>query len=554
MKSINISGEAVFKSKSGSPFFLLGSEALPSTALKDDIESKINKRVEHSIPGLWATLGNANDGKIVWQGELKFSETGNDNSDGTTSEEVEIIKLLNQEQIERSGGKVVERFINFDEVDFKMPAKFTLDAIPKLRLTLFLSDAEGALVYYELGEGIFEKRKDTEVEYILPEPTDNEFSTQRDRLTYLFDAIPVRALKQENGDLFSLNNSVRNSFFIKILTFPRNNSGSKPEEIITRMIRGLLPQKDHRLLFYNSGTNDFIDTNGNTTFKINTTLKTLLLIHGTFVDTAKSYGGMISKRSNGRSWLQEFIRDTDYQQVLAFDHPTIVADAAQNAEHLKLLLNGAAFSQQNPVSMITTSRGGLLGKYLMNDAAIQQNFLPVDKAILIACANGVHYFTTGNNIAKFLSLFRSVFRLMGGSVYLPGILSFAQFSAKYFLSLPGSQMMTIGNPSLQKILNGKPALSTTKIYPIVDDWDRKVNKDAGWIKQMIARGMDKFISRHVFKGMDNDWVVAAENQQIMPAGFVPAEFKAKSMHTRVILDTGSAPDIKEEIKRILTSH
>ncbi|MBC8173855.1 MAG: hypothetical protein H7X71_08120 [Chitinophagales bacterium] len=520
MKTLPINKRTIQKTAKGTNFLILGSEVTPSKAMKEVVKSKVNKSTPDPVPGMWATLGSADDKEIFWQGTLQFSENGNDRSTGAVSEEVEVIKLLNHEEIEKTGKKIIERFINFDHIDFKLNDKIDPGEIPELRLTLFLKPNEGALTFYELYDGEFEKGKEAEVEYIMPEKTNDAHTTDRDRLTYLFHALPLHALQKEKGRLFSFNKNKKSSFIIKVLTFPRNNKSKKPEEIITNMVRGLLPEKDHRLLVYNSGTNAFIDTQGNSTFKINTSLKTLLLIHGTFSDTEKSFSGLQQEKVNGRSWLQNLIHEGHYRQILALDHPSIVADAKDNVSYLKKLLNGAVFSASNPVSIITTSRGGLVGKYILIDEDMQKNIMPVDKAILIACANGVHYFDVGQKISKFLSLLRSAMRIMGGGAHLAGIISFAQFSADYFLKLPGSELMTINHDRLKFITGRKPVWPTTKIFPITDDWDRKLQDDVGWVRRMTGRGFDLVLKKIVFKGMEHDWVVATDHQKIMPEGFL----------------------------------
>lgn len=553
MHTLNINARSKMKTAKGISFLSLGSEAIPSKSMKSVIADKINKEITATVPGVWATLGMADDSDILWEGELVFSETGNDRSTGVTSEEVEIIKLLNHEELEKTDGKVLERFINFDNVDFKMKNRFSLDEIPKLRLTLFLNANEGATVFYELYDGTYEKVKsnDAEIEYILPEKTEN-FTTDRDRLTYIFDALPFHALKQAGKKFTLTDGGDKQSFVIKLLTFRRNNKGKQPPEIITRTLSKLLPEKEHRLLYYNTGTNAFIDTNGNTTFKINTSLKTLLLIHGTFSNTEKSFKGLTDVQANGRSWLQELIIESDYRQVLAFDHPTIVANAQMNTDAFVLLLNGASWSSANPVTLIATSRGGLVGKYMMTDPVIQNTIMPVQKAILIACGNGVHYFDTGRTVAKFFSLMRSALRIMGGGIFLPGIASFAQFSAEFFLSLPGSKQMTINDPSLTSLMTKKPVLQGTEIFPIVDDWDKNLTEDVRWLKKIASRGLDKLLTALIFKGRDHDWVVATENQAIMPASAKPA-WRSSSMHTQVLHDKKSNPPIKEQVKKILLS-
>lgn len=555
MKTLEINKSSKTKSASGAHFLMLGSQSVPVPSMKGVIKEKIDKKTSDAIPGIWATIGNANDEQIYWSGKLGFSENGNDDSFGSTLQEVQLLKEIHQEDILKSGKGVMERFINFDNIDFKLPETFSTEDIPKLRLTVFLAEDEGALVFYELYETQFSKHEESEVEYIQPEKTDQSFSTKRDRLTYLFDAKLIHDFApSEKKGFFNLFKSRKTrSFILKILTFPRDNSKENATPILTSILEKFIPSKHYRLLYYHPSDNKFIQTkqHGNTVFTINSTLKTLLLLHGTFVDTEKSFAGMISKEPGKKSWLQELIVKGKYQQVIAFDHPTISEDAIQNKNALISELDGIRFSKNNPVSIITTSRGGLVGKAIMGDAEMQNNIMPIDKAILIACGNGCHYFNAAEHIAKFLSIMRSFAKILDLGFFLKAIIAFAEFSTEYFLSRAGCKQMTMGDDKLKHILNLKPQLPSTSIYAISDDWDKQLVDEAKIIRRWVMSKSDLLIKQKVFKGLEHDWVIAVKNQQIMPEGFLKELIKTQSSHTKILLKDKSNPDIKNKVWDIL---
>ncbi|MFN0274388.1 MAG: hypothetical protein ACKVPJ_01480 [Chitinophagales bacterium] len=562
MKTIQLDKGKRFSNNDKVKFLLLGSDTEPGPVMRRAIKAKVNKTTTEPVSTVWATLGMADDSDVLWSGELKFSETGNDRSVDATGEEVQILREMNKTAIEKSGKKIIEHFISFDDVDFHLGDTFNAGKIPQLRLTLFLQPDEGALVYYEHYETLFAKGEPSEIQYILPEKKDTKNFVHTDRLNYLFDLLPTgEIVETEKKDIFKfLKGNTKRSFIIKALVFPRDNSSQSADGIISNLVKNFLPAKPHRLLFFNATQNTFQDalTNPASSF-INPTLKTLLLLHGTFSDTEKSFSGLIDKNNNKpTSWLQDLIIKRKYHQVIAYDHPTIVENAEKNTTALLALLGDIKFAQENPVSIISTSRGGLVAKYIMGTKNIQQNILPVDKAILVACGNGSHYYKTGQHIAKFLSLLRSGFKIMGGGYFLKGIIGAAQFSAEYFLNEPGSLMMTIKkdgslHSELMKILNMRPQLASTEIYAICDDWDKSlIAEEAKLIRRWISSGADKLIKHTVFDGLEHDWVIANKQQMLMPPSHLKATIQAKSSHTKVLMEgkskivNGTSP--KEQIK------
>lgn len=520
MRPITLSPEAYYAHHQ-KHFLLLGQETIDPKAA----EKKINKIKTETVDGLWATLGHAK-GQQLWNGEIKFSRSGNLKSYGKLSEEINALKQLHPE-IKTENQAITEYFINFDEVSFSLPTfSFPLsqleDQLQRLRLTLFLQPNEGALVFYELYDGEYGLVDDHELEYIQAEATDQANSFNRDRLNYYFNMVPPAAIRADEPDtpltsdsLVRFDGSKKFSFVIKVLKFIREQEGKSAQEVMADMIYKINGEKRYKLLKFEPASNQFKDISTEAYTHLNPSLKTLLLIHGTFSNTKGSFGELLAQSDQG-SWLQKQIKDELFEQILAFEHPTISQNAEENVRQLLLFLTGVQFPKNNPISILTTSRGGLVGKFLMQSEYIQQQLLPIEKAAFIACANGVHYFSVGEKVVKFLNIMQKSLKLKGLSIAAI-ITGLAEFSADFFLKLPGAQQMTIGHPSLKAILAGTPQYAQSRIQPIIGDWDKSIVQDAKLFRKWGAIGLDKLIWL-AFQG-DNDWVVKSENQAIMPENY-----------------------------------
>ncbi|NOZ35591.1 MAG: hypothetical protein GXO80_09880, partial [Chlorobi bacterium] len=97
---------------------------------------KIKKEYAAQVPGFWGTLGFA-DGKLrKWEGDIQFSEYGNDCFTGIVKKEAKLIKEIFDLP---ENFPIVERFISFDNSSIEFPkGKFKEKDIPEMRLTLML--------------------------------------------------------------------------------------------------------------------------------------------------------------------------------------------------------------------------------------------------------------------------------------------------------------------------------------------------------------------------------------------------------------------------------
>lgn len=511
MRKIQVTAESLYKYKK-KQFVLLGAEeATMGAYLGKNIEPKIKKEAKEPVPGFWGTLGMKDNSLIDWDGFIEISSYGNDNSNGVTLEEIELIYEANP-HLNNKDLKVTERFISFENLHILFPDRFTPDQIPELRLTLMLGQNEGALVYYQFNEG--DNSEGDAIEYIQPQKTEGFETNKRDRLNYYIPVLPD--YKIEEGDeenSFRLSRkTTKETFLVKILTFIRTQSETSKDsvdtasKIVMKVAKKLNIYHEHKLLLFDAEENDFKTANSG---MIDQNKLTLFVIHGTFGDTKGSFSALYGDNKN---WFKQRLKNYGgkYEQIIAFDHPTVFYDAQGNIDKLFEML-GDDFRFSKPVDVIGTSQGGLLTQYLAN---LPQNKskITVGKAALVASANGVDYFTAGRNISKFLSIMKSIFKTTSRQTAAI-ICSIAQHSADFFLDQPGCQLMTPGNSVLVNILNNTPSGETTYL-PVIDDFTKELVEKEPLLKRWAAIGID--LLTQTIMGKYNDWVVRTKNQWLIP--------------------------------------
>ena len=538
MARLTIGPETFLSSSSGSRFIPLG-QRLETEEDKIALQDKINGF--HGMhPKIWGTLGKAdNDTEIGWSGELNYSQIGNLESEGLTVEEIDHIYNMNP-LVNRENTRVIERYINIDNVNFpEINQIYSLRDLPKLRLTLFLNPDEGALVFFHHFKGSRRNEKESDLEYILPEATP-EYTTNRDRLTYYFHLLPKRKFVENNDGTYSFGRQCNATSVLKILVFKRLESERDSYYIVQKAIERIRLHRRYKIVKYNALSNDFDDCQ-NPQSELRSNAKTLLLIHGTFSSTKGSFGGLLETEHAPTKWLQQ--KSLQYEQIIGFNHSTIMHNADDNLRHFRELLQGIQFTDK-PLDVVTFSRGGLVGKQLI--CGLSNEFFPVRKAALVSCANGVGYFTAAQQLGL-------LFRYLKKSPYVPDvemgciISLFAQHSAKFFLSRPGAMQMTIGDPSLDSILNALPAPQnkTVQFYAISGRWTKNVGKDSNLLKRIGQRGAN--ILTIPILGTPNDFVVNTSRQQLLPPGYESVCPPLACTHTSFFTGRRSANKIRNEL-------
>ncbi|PKP08053.1 MAG: hypothetical protein CVU09_17545 [Bacteroidetes bacterium HGW-Bacteroidetes-4] len=538
MAKLNIQ-EALQNRESRQQFLYLGdADFIHSAEGASFVSQKINRLHKGFQEKFWGTLGNFDNTRIHWSGELLHSNEGQFESEGITRElKEDLIKALGTTELNTH--QIRERFISFDGVDFPDDLREN----KALRLTLFLNPNEGALVYYQLfdaDEADPDKgsHKGFDYDFIQPEATKNDAGLidfnvdKRDRLSYQIELLP-KFLPVEAGSA----ERVRNRFVVKVLTFLRE--AATAESIIERSEARLFKSEErYRLLVFHRDSDAFAapDPVSNPLFADR---KTLFLIHGTFVDTEASYEALLS-RSNGKaSLLKQYLEseDTPHTQAIAFDHPTLFDDAAENSQRLMKALEAyeRGFVFRKKVDVIGTSRGALVAKYLA--MAFEQNNgsnprVPIDKIVTVSGANGCGYLSKGkffiNTLLKMLKK---------GSPAQLALVNMAQLSVKYLSTRAGLDLMTPDSMRLNSILNYQPpANSLISVLPISADFE--VEQAASLGKKLAAfflRLGDKAVQQLL--GREHDFVIGTREQQ-MPQPFALARVKGNkvfnAVHGRVL--------------------
>ncbi|MBI9067326.1 MAG: hypothetical protein JEZ09_08540 [Salinivirgaceae bacterium] len=552
MRKIELNKQVFMLAGEEKHFICLG-EATTSNDLEEVYIKKIKDKDGKTpfVSGLWGTLGNANDSKIEWTGELECSRIKNEDNFGkATQKEQELIALLHPEL---EPDNIVERFINFNNIQFNLPEdydrnNFKFEDLPELRLTLMLEQDEGALVFYQFSDE--EKDDDYNVRYIQTEATGkkgkDEYNTdKRDRLTYIFPMLPTFAIEEdeENETVRVLDKNNDEDFVIKILTFKRGKSKDS-EGVIKEAIKKLNDkfnttlEKERDLLLFKPNGNEFVEIDFH---EINSDSKTLFLIHGTFGTTEKSFGHLIDSE-----WLQK--RHIEYggiyEQIITYDHPTLFADAIINIEKLHNMLGSVIFTQN--VDIIATSQGGLLAQYLANiNSDIK---IPVGKIALVSSANGVDYLKSAAYIPTFLKALRKT-ATKSGQLYAALACLIAQHSAQLFLNRPGMKLMTPGEKELTDIINTPPVEQAPIYLPIIDDYNKKWrNKSIGGL---IWRSTLDVLTWTVM-GRFNDWVVKTENQYLIHNKFCYiSDYEADKFKSVMVTAVHGKSFEKPEVKALL---
>lgn len=352
----------------------------------------------------------------------------------------------------------------------------------------------------------------------------------------------------------------------------------------------------NRILIYDKAKDEFVeDTNPS---QVQANLKTLLLIHGALAISTNyvrgwekkddvalrkgSFAELLERPRDGSdtSFLHKWVSSGKYQQVIAYDHPTIKKTIEQNCEDFIHLLPGEEFCFEYDVDFIAGSRGGIIGKYLANNFDKSSSInpkVPIGNAAFISCSNGSHilhfHHITGsqaNTKKNYLKALRTIIDALsipkGAKKFLKSNLDKLINKAVEVLESPGIQSLNPNSKELELILAGVPASPYTKgtkdaaptqYLPIIGkydgtDEDKQILKQdieliAGMakrqLKKMIQGGIlnflvlqytllrlkpkknvrkilleDEKVIRKIFKGHISDGVNRGAFQHIMPAG------------------------------------
>ena len=482
---------------------------------QDSLGIAIRKLLEKNADtsDFWATLGRQDNGSVSnsWSGSIVCSKAGNNSFTDRgrkIREEAQQLSSL-YSNLNPDVSSVTEKFISLKDVQFSAADP----ASRKLRLTIMINEGEHALTFLQHTDITDVKSQDGAFEYILPETVDP--LGKKDRITYLFE-VPVRS----NDGAFQT--------VIKVMTFRSEITLKSTVGEVKDKLRAL--DNPYGIKLFDPATNKFMAVaDQDIATKIDKNKKTLLLIHGTISSIQKSYGdlydsGKSTAATTQHDWLQkQIIGGKKYEQVIGFDHPSIVDSPQQNADKLfSLLAPLGKFSK--PVDIITTSRGGLVGKCVITTP---QDVFTVDRAATVACANGVELLNTGQGLGRLIG----VLRHMDEEPVSKAALLLLQLVVKVALAQPGIKIMDKDNPELQalRVKPPAPANKNMRYLPLCGDYKLSGNHPPGW------KFFDLLLSG-LMKDGHHDWVVESDFQVIMPEGYYAYQ-QSSATYRNLTMDT-----------------
>ncbi|MDQ3111400.1 MAG: hypothetical protein M3R17_16055 [Bacteroidota bacterium] len=474
------------------------------------IKKLLEKKADTS--DFWATLGRQDNASVTnsWAGAIVCSKVGNnsftDRGRKIREEAQQLCELYSD--VNPDVTTVTEKFIALKDLVFSDLAS------RKVRLTITLDDGEHALTFLQHTELTDTKSQDGVFEYILPETVDAV--GKKDRITYLFD-VPEKSV---DGPFQTV---------VKVMTFKSAVTLKSTVGDVKDKLRSL--DNPYDIKIFDAAANKFISyyalTDQEKKTKFDTNKKTLLLIHGTISSIAKSYGdlydsGKSTAADTKHDWLQkDVLGGKKYEQIIGFDHPSIVDSPQQNADKLfSMLAPLGTFSKT--VDIITTSRGGLVGKCVINQ---KQNIFKVERAVTLACANGVELLNTGQALGRMLGIIRLIDQ---EPVSKAGLL-LLQLVVKVALAQPGIKIMSKNDPDLKTLLATPPADKNTRYLPLCGDYKLDGNHPAVWkFADLLLCGL--------MKDGHHDWVVESDFQVIMPAGYYAYQ-QSSATYRSLTMDT-----------------
>ncbi len=318
---------------------------------------------------------------------------------------------------------------------------------------------------------------------------------------------------------------------------------------------------------------------------IDPTLKTLFLIHGTFTRTTLwmfegtnepvppenqhlgSFGELLERTEGGQSFLKDWMIHTGkYQQVIAFDHYTVIEDIRQNAEQLMNLLpdqkaDGTPFSFEQEVDIVTGSRGGLLGQYLANNFGKKVNpKIPIGNGVIIASPNrgsGLLEFDHLSKKKKEKKRYKKALKEIINSLsigswpkfLLKTIVSFNGGMIVEFMKLPGIKMQRPNSELIREVQSGKPAPVSMKptgskptLYlPIIGKYDGS-EEDQHYMGEELEELIKMLKEKYAEFGIFIFKIFKLKAKWILP-------IKSFEKSVRTILTTDIEPVVQRKIFR-----
>ncbi|MCB9678163.1 MAG: FAD-binding protein [Alphaproteobacteria bacterium] len=225
--------------------------------------------------------------------------------------------------------------------------------------------------------------------------------------------------------------------------------------------------------------------------------RVLLFVHGTFSSTVGSFGDL-------EGWLSRAAKA--YDAVLAYDHPTLRQDPAQNADLLSSMLK-ARLDARVTVDLVGYSRGGLVLESLIARSWQLRGGPKLGRLVFIACPLGGTPLADPDNWQTLASTMANLGMLASGT-WGGALLKASAFLAR----LAGTQALA---PSWRSVTPGLSAMHDDGDWQQVhqdvrtrfDAWPATYVVGSNFTQQGLLRPVELGFDVVAFGGAKNDLVV-----------------------------------------------
>ncbi|HEY4365054.1 MAG TPA: CHAT domain-containing protein [Bryobacteraceae bacterium] len=232
----------------------------------------------------------------------------------------------------------------------------------------------------------------------------------------------------------------------------------------------------------------------------------LLLIHGTFSNTAGGFGELASTKTAGGQDFFSALRPIYGDRIYAFNHFTVSKTPQQNAQELVDQLNLPAGTAQATFDVITHSRGGLVLRNLAERAGElgpNAGRFRLRRAALVASPNQGTPLATADRWEHLINILNNIVELFPPnqfSTVVEYIGAVLNFLARHVVdSLPGLESMDDDGNQI-KTLQKAPDPPAGAYSALVSNYQPK----GQLLKRLLDLGIDGIF------GMANDLVVPTE--------------------------------------------
>lgn len=248
-------------------------------------------------------------------------------------------------------------------------------------------------------------------------------------------------------------------------------------------------------------------------------MRILLLVHGTFSNTAGGFGHL-STHPAGRFFLDTVMRE--YDAVLGFDHKTLGESVEANAELMADAL--AAVPRGAEIDAIAHSRGALVLRVLAGELlAVSRPDLRLRRAIFVAGTNAGTHLASPENWETLADLYTNI--VMAGArvvaflaaapldpfvrLGIKTIGEFVQLLSQVAVAdrrVPGLASMYPEGDTIRRLARLEPGAAATEYSAITSNYAPRFEPAGGVTRELAQLLLDR-VTNDLWRGQNNDMVV-----------------------------------------------